>query len=85
MYTIVRSRREQSELGVAGLVGQLAEVVTDLAPRGTVRLENQLWTAVAEGSDHIAAGEKVEVVKVDGIILTVSRPEETQQPAEATQ
>ncbi|MEE8442562.1 MAG: nodulation protein NfeD [Dehalococcoidia bacterium] len=84
-FTIVRSRKEQPEVGVADLVGQIAEVTTDLAPRGTVRLENQLWTAVAEGSHHIGAGEKVEVVKVDGIILTVARPDETQQPAEATQ
>ncbi len=84
-FTIVRSRKEQPEVGVADLVGQIAEVTTDLAPRGTVRLENQLWTAVAEGSHHIGAGEKVEVVKVDGIILTVARPDQTQQPAEATQ
>ena len=82
VYTIVRSRREQPELSVAGLVGQTAEVATDLAPRGTVRLENQLWTAVAQGSDRIGAGEKVEVVEVDGIILTVTRPAENGQPME---
>ena len=82
IYTMIRSRREQPELSVAGLVGQMAEVATDLAPRGTVRLENQLWTAVAQSSEHIGVGEKVEVVKVDGIILTVARPEERDQPIE---
>ena len=80
--TMLRSRREQPEMGVAGLVGQMAEVATDLAPRGTVRLENQLWTAVARSCEHIGTGEKVEVVKVDGIILTVARPEERDQPME---
>jgi membrane-bound ClpP family serine protease len=39
-------------------------------------------TAVAQGSDHIDAGEKVEVVKMDGIILTVARPEERNQAIE---
>ena len=80
--TMVQSRREPPELSVVGLVGQMAEVATDLAPRGTVRLEDQLWTAVAQNSEHIGAGEKVEVVKVDGIILTVARPEERDQPTE---
>ena len=83
--TIIRSRRGPLDPGVAGLVGQMAEVATDLVPRGTVRLDNQLWTAVAQGSDRIGAGEKVEVVKVDGIILTVIRPEQSGQPMEAAQ
>ena len=82
VYTLIQSRREQPELSVVGLVGHMAEVATDLAPRGTVRLENQLWTAVAQNSEHIGAGEKVEVVKVDGIILNVARPEERDQPIE---
>ena len=82
VYTLIKSRQEQPELSAAGLVGQMAEVATDLAPRGTVRLENQLWTAVAQSSEHIGAGENVEVVKVDGIILTVARPEARHQPME---
>ena len=82
LYTIIRSRRELPELSVVGLVGQMAEAATDLVPRGTVRLENELWTAVAQSSEHIGAGEKVEVVKVDGVILTVARPEERDQPIE---
>ena len=85
VYTMIRSRRAQPELSMAALVGQMAEVATDLVPRGTVRLESQLWTAVAEGNDHISAGERVQVVKVDGIILTVTRPGETHQPLQATQ
>ncbi len=82
VYTIIRSRLGPPEPSVAHQVGQVAEVATDLAPRGTVRLENQLWTAVAQSSEHISTGEKVEVVKVDGNILTVARPEERDQPME---
>ena len=84
VYTLLRSRGAQPDLGVVALVGQLAEVATDLAPRGTVRLENQPWTAVVEGGDHVGAGEKVKVVHVDGIILTVARLEESPQPMPET-
>ena len=83
--TIIRSRRGPLDPGVAGLVGQMAEVATDLVPRGTVRLESQLWTAVAQGSDRISSGHRVKVVKVDGIILTVIRPEQSSQPLESDQ
>ena len=41
-----------------------------------MQLQSELWTAVAEGGRHIAAGEAVVVVKTDGIILTVARPPE---------
>ena len=80
LATIIRSRRGEPEQGMAGLVGQLAEVATDLAPRGTVHLENQLWTAVVEGGDRIDAGETVQVVNVKGIILTVARLDGSQLP-----
>ena len=82
---MIRSRRGPLEQGVASLVGQMAVVATDLVPRGTVRLDNQLWTAVSQDGELIGTGEKVEVVKVDGIILTVIRPTESGQPMEPAQ
>ena len=80
LTAIIKSRRGEPEPGVADLVGRMAEVTSELAPRGIVRLENQLWTAVAQGTDHIAAGEAVRVVDTDGIILTVARPDGSQSP-----
>ncbi|MCH7706379.1 MAG: nodulation protein NfeD [Chloroflexi bacterium] len=76
LYTIIQSRRGPPDPGIADLIGKTAEVATDLSPRGTVQLQSELWTAVAEGGRHIAAGEAVVVVKTDGIILTVARPPE---------
>ena len=81
LYTIIQSRRGPPEPGIANLVGEMAEVATDLTPRGTVHLQSELWTAVVEGGAHIGAGETVVVVKTDGIILTVSRPPESTQAA----
>ena len=59
----------------------MAEVVSDLSPRGTVHLQSELWTAVVEEGEYIGAGETVVVVKTDGIILTVARPPESTQTA----
>ena len=81
LYTIIQSRRGPPEPGIANLVGETAEVATDLTPRGTVHLQSELWTAVVEGGEHIGAGETVVVVKTDGIILTVARPLESTQAA----
>jgi membrane protein implicated in regulation of membrane protease activity len=41
-----------------------------------VKVEDEVWTAVAEDGIVIKSGEKVRVVKVDGTILTVARAEE---------
>ena len=79
LYTIIQSRRGPPEPGMAELIGQTAEVTTDLSPRGTVHLQSELWTAVVEGDEHIGAGETVVVVRTDGIILTVARPPEGTQ------
>ena len=77
--TIVQSRRAQPELAGSPLIGMEGVVTADLAPHGTVRLQNELWTAMAQGTGTIPAGERVKVVRVDGVILEVGRPEEEPQ------
>ena len=77
--TVVQSRQAAKLPAVSALsplIGAIGEATSDLAPRGTVHLENEVWTALAEGDIVIKTGEKVRVVKVEGLILTVVRPEE---------
>ena len=76
--TIVRSRREgrQPEAYVSPLIGALGVVTTDLDPRGTVRVDERVWTAVTEDDIVIKTGERVKVLNTEGIILTVARAEE---------
>ncbi|MCL0044243.1 nodulation protein NfeD [Dehalococcoidia bacterium] len=81
LVTVIRSRRGPPEPGMASLLGKIADVATNIAPRGTVRLDNQLWTAMAHGHDHIAAGDKVEVVDVDEVTLIVSRLSSADYPS----
>ncbi|MBN1285933.1 MAG: nodulation protein NfeD, partial [Anaerolineae bacterium] len=50
--------------GAEGLVGQIAEARTDLAPEGMVFVEGERWQAVCRGA-HVKAGERVRVVAVE--------------------
>jgi membrane-bound serine protease (ClpP class) len=79
-WAIVQSRKGPPEPGVDGLVGETGEATSDLAPRGTVRLRNESWTAVVEGGAYISTGETVRVVKADDITLTVARLDEVSEP-----
>ncbi|MCH7713205.1 MAG: nodulation protein NfeD [Chloroflexi bacterium] len=76
-WEIYTSRRRGREPSHPSLVGQEATVTRELAPRGVVRLENETWTADSRDGNVIPAGESVTVVAVDGLILTVARPPNT--------
>lgn len=80
---VLRTRHLPSVTGAEALLGQEGVVNSDLAPRGTVRIGGEDWSAVAEGnasSEPIRAGEAVEVLAVDGAILRVHRPFEWTLP-----
>jgi membrane-bound serine protease (ClpP class) len=59
------------------LVGAVGQATTDLAPVGAAQIGSELWTAVAEGSETIRAGEPVMVIAVEGITLHVRRMVQT--------
>lgn len=61
----------------AVLLGSAGIVASDLAPRGLVRLGDETWTAVSQDGTVIPQGEPVKVIKVDGLILTVSPSDDT--------
>jgi membrane-bound serine protease (ClpP class) len=51
------------------MVGSIAVAKTDVAPRGKVFLQGELWDAVSE--EPIQEGEEAEVKAVAGLTLTV--------------
>ena len=73
-YSVVLTRINMRTLGQKTLrspdVGARGRVVRPLAPRGYVRVGNELWLAVSEGQP-IAEGELVNVVRVEGLRLFV--------------
>ena len=59
--------------GAEGMVYKVGSVVRRLAPQGLVRVNGELWQAVSISGEEIEAGEKVEVLRLDGLTLHVDR------------
>jgi membrane-bound serine protease (ClpP class) len=75
MTTIVRSRFGTPTIGREHLVGAIGSAESVLDPDGVVAIDGAKWRARAHRAASISAGEAVEVVSVEGIILQVARQE----------
>lgn len=73
-----RAYREGVVSGREGYVGGLGEVSEALAPKGRIFFEGTYWTA--ESRVHVAKGEKVRIIGVDGLKLYVEPAGETGFP-----
>jgi membrane-bound serine protease (ClpP class) len=72
-YSVLRIRKKRPETGKQAMIGEIGEVREPLAPRGLVFVNGELWAAQLEtgNSDPVPVGGKVEVVAVDGLLMTV--------------
>ncbi|MGC9112516.1 NfeD family protein [Acidilobus sp.] len=66
-------KRKRVMAGPESLIGDVGVVVSDLAPVGEVRVQGIVWRAVSASGEAIKVGEKVKVVKVEGVTLFVER------------
>ncbi len=66
----VRARNYPVLMGKGQLVGATGTATSDLGPEGVAQIRGQLWTAIAKG-EHIAKGDAVRVVDVQGLRLYV--------------
>lgn len=64
------------------VIGLTAVAVTALSPSGTVTLGGEEWTAVTSDERPVEEGTEVEIIKQDGLVLTVRQAEES--PSETT-
>ena len=71
----VKSRRERPTGHADSMIGETGTVTIALVPRGAVHVANDTWTATTADGSHIAIGERVRAVAVDGLVLTVVRHE----------
>ena len=60
--------------GSEGMLGLEGRVIKSLAPRGTISVKGEYWTARSIGK-NIPVGEQVEIVGMDGLTLQVKRKE----------
>ncbi len=69
---VVKSQMRRSVSGDAGMLGEQGVAYTDLKPEGQIFIHGEYWQAVSE--EPVAAGDKVEVVRVVGLKLFVRPP-----------
>jgi membrane-bound serine protease (ClpP class) len=70
----LRAMKKPVITGQEGMVSRAGIARTDINPTGQVQAGSELWSAVlAEGSGRIRKGEKVQVVRVEGLTLIVKK------------
>jgi membrane-bound serine protease (ClpP class) len=76
----VRAQRQQVQTGLEGLIHEHGVARSPLAPRGKVFVHGEIWDAVADSA--VAAGDAVQVVAAEGLLLRV-RPVSPVVPSRA--
>ncbi len=64
------SAKEKVPTNADRIIGQAAVVTADIdndAPAGEISVAGQHWTARSENGDRIATGEKVTVLRIEGV------------------
>jgi membrane-bound serine protease (ClpP class) len=75
MPAMVRARFSTPTIGREWMIGEEGEARTAIAPDGTVLVRGAPWRARTNRATPIAAGGRVRVVALDGLLLEVE-PEE---------
>ena len=73
-YRITRFGRYRSRSET--VVGQTGYTTTALEPRGGVKVNGELWSAVSDSGKPIGKGAEVIVADMDGLTLKVFEPSE---------
>jgi membrane-bound serine protease (ClpP class) len=69
----VRAQRTHAVSGISTMVGTTGVATSDLNPEGTVQVKSELWTGIAKDGEIIQKGERVRVIAVRGVRLTVTK------------
>ena len=69
---IIPSFHKKKVTGSEGMIGIEGEVIEPLTPVGVVRAGGEYWKAKSVAED-IAAGEEVEILGINRLMLTVKR------------
>lgn len=71
MALVVRAWMSKPRTGEQGLMGEIGLAVTDLHDQGKVSVHGEYWNARSD--TFIPKGERVRVIKVDGLSVIVTR------------
>jgi membrane-bound serine protease (ClpP class) len=67
----IRAQMRKATTGEKGIIGETGTVIRPLTPEGQVSVHGEIWKAVS--SEKLKKGDKVEVMAIDGMVLTVRR------------
>jgi membrane-bound serine protease (ClpP class) len=71
---VLRAQKRPVQTGAESLILRQGIARSAINPRGNVQMGGELWTAqLAEGQDPIAAGDRVEMVRTEGVRLLVRK------------
>ena len=68
---VIQAQRRRATTGAEGLLGLRGEALSDLSPEGWVQVQGEKWRARTD--ETIAAGERIEVVSMEGLFLRVRK------------
>ncbi len=74
-YVGIKAQYKKVKTGKEALIGAKGVAITDLKPKGEVRVMGEFWQATARNAT-VANGEAVEVVDMEGMFLVVKRAEQ---------
>lgn len=69
--SLVRSRFSTSTIGREWMIGEMGEVVSEVAPSGVVRVKDALWQANTNRATPVSVGDVIRVTGIEGIYLQV--------------
>jgi len=69
---IIPALHRRSVTGSEGMIGLEGEVIEPLTPNGLIVVKGEYWQARSVNG-NISAGEKVEIVAIDGLTAKVKR------------
>lgn len=70
-FVAARTYRRKTETGAEGLIDATADVVEWDGKQGRVRVQGEIWHAVSESPLMLSADEKVRIVKLENLTLTI--------------
>ncbi len=77
LYKGISAKYTKVKTGEEALIGSRGVAVTDLKPKGEIRVLGEFWQAIAEDKvKGISNGEEVQVLSMEGMFLVVKPAEE---------
>lgn len=73
---VMKEGKNYPKSGVDALIGKTAIVEEDIIPEkncGRVTIDGDSWKAVSENGEPVKKGERVSVIRIDSIILTIRK------------